>query len=112
MMGEINIIEEKPLTLAEVEESLKSIKKRDKDLSERGTKVSEYIKKFNKTDLKKVEEIKKKISDLGLSRLKEKQIAKIININPKDIDSLRTILSGDNLTLKTEDLTRLLECLK
>ena len=111
-MAEIETLEEVPLSLLSVKEYLESIEKRDKALSPKGTKVLDYISKITSTKPKEAADIRKKLTESGVERLKEKQIVKIIDLIPKDIDSLKTIFAGDNLTLKQEDLKKLLECLK
>ncbi|MBI2672050.1 hypothetical protein HYX16_03900 [Candidatus Woesearchaeota archaeon] len=111
-MAEIEIMEEIALALPEVREVLGSMKKRDKELSAKAAKVIDYISKINDLKEKEAKEMEKKLNSAEISRLKQKNIAKIIDINPKDIDSLRAILVGDNLTLKQEDLQKILECLK
>jgi DNA-directed RNA polymerase subunit F len=111
-MGRIEIINEKPLTLAETKELIEKIEKRDKEISTRTQKTKEYVNKFAKLSIKEVNELKTKLLNLNLTRLKEKAIAKIIDIYPKDLDSLRTILTSENLTLKQEDLQKIIECLK
>jgi len=111
-MAEIEIVEELPLSLPEVKEILEKINKRDKVLSNKGTRVLDYISKISNMDEKELNELKNKLNNLGVLRLKEKHVAKIIDIMPKDIDSLKTIFVGDNLSLKQEDLKKILECLK
>ena len=111
-MGRIEIIEEKPLTLIETKELLLKIEKRDKEISTRIQKTKEYLNKFAKLTKKEVKELKEKLLKLNITRLKEKTIAKIIDLQPNDIDSLRTILTAENLTLKQEDLQKIIECFK
>lgn len=111
-MGKINIIEQRPVTLTEAKQLMEKIKKRDKALSTRAQKTEEYLNKFAKLSTQEINSIKEKINNLGITRLKDKHIAKIIDIQPKDIDSLRMILTEDNVTLKQEDLQKILECLK
>lgn len=111
-MGKINIIEQKPVTLAEAKQLMEKIQKRDKTLSTRAQKTEEYLNKFAKLSIQEVNSTKEKINNLGITRLKDKHIAKIIDIQPKDMDSLRMILTEDNVTLKQEDLQKILECLK
>ena len=111
-MAEIETLEEVPLSLLDVKESLESVNKRDKLLSPKGTKVLDYIAKVISLKPKEASEMRKKLSECGVERLKEKQIVKIIDLMPKDIDSLKTIFTGDNLTLKQEDLKKILECIK
>ena len=108
-MPEIEIIQETPLTLNELKTKLDAVKKRDKELSFRSNKTSEYLTGFTE---KKKEDLKKKIQDLEISRLKDRQIVKIVDVQPEDIESLRTLFVGENLTLKQEDMKRIIECLK
>lgn len=111
-MAEIETLEEVPLSLTDVKESLDSINKRDKVLSQKGTKVLDYISKITSIKPKEATEIRKKLFETGIERLKEKQIVKILDIMPKDVDSLKAVFVGDNLTLRQEDLKKILECLK
>lgn len=105
-MGQIKIIEERPLTLPEVKVII------EKKESLRIKKTLDYINKFTKQKPKQVKELKDKIKNLGLTRLKDKTIAKIIDLKPEDKDSLKMILSQENLTIKQEDLQKILGCLK
>lgn len=108
-MAEIEILQETPLTMRELQEKLSEVKKRDKDLSFRGNKTLEYLGVF--TEKKQKEDLKKALVDLGIPRLKDRHMVKIADVNPKDIESLKTLIVGENLTLKQEDLKRILECL-
>ena len=74
-------------------------------------KTYDYIKKFLKDD-KKVKDIKEKLSGVNVGRLKERHINKIIDVRPRNIDEIKAILSGENLTLKQEDLNKILEAIK
>ncbi|MDP4012061.1 MAG: hypothetical protein Q8R00_00435 [Candidatus Nanoarchaeia archaeon] len=109
-MGEIEIIQEKALTLNELKTKLEEVKKRDKELNFRASKTLEYlgltVEKKQKTDFKKI------IEDLGIQRLKDRHIAKIADLQPKDLESIKTLFIGENLTIKQEDMQRILECLK
>lgn len=111
-MAEIEIIEEVPLSLPEVKEAIENINKRDKIITAKATKVLDYVSKVNNLKLKEVNELKKKLHECGVERLKEKHISKIIDVMPKDIDSLKAVFTGDSLTLKQEDLKKIQECIK
>jgi len=111
-MSNIELLKEEPKTMVEIKEILSNIKKRDKELTPRGIKTHDYISKFTKLTLKQVEELRDKINKLEMSRLKEKHINKIIDIQPKDVDSLKSILNSENLTLKQEDLIKIFEIIK
>lgn len=110
-MPNITIIEEKPLTLIEFKEKLVDIEKRDKEISMKAQKTKDYLTAYaSKT--KKVADARKSLQDLQISRLKERHIIKLIDLSPKNIDEIRSIFSGENLTVKQEDLNRILEALK
>ena len=111
-MADAKIIEEKPLPLIEIKEVLEEIEKRDGELNFRSNKVKEYLDVFAQKDLKKTKDLIKKIKDLNIPRLKETQIVKIIDIGPKDLDSLRTVLISEDTPVRQEDLSRILEVLK
>src|SRR3989344_6273914 len=108
-MANLDVINETPLSMQELKDKLDDIKKRDKDLNPRGIKTYDYINKFLKKDTKKNKE---KLGELGILRLKDKHINKIIYLLPKDVDELKSILQGENLTLKTEDLRKIIEAIK
>ncbi len=114
-MAEIEIKTRVPLTYAEVAEKLKVIKKSKKteeELGFRTKKAEEFLESFDKEDFKRMKELKESIKNLNIQRLKDKQIVALVNINPTDEDSIKTILSNDNITLKQEDIQALLDCLK
>ena len=106
----MEIINEKPISISELRVKLEEIKERDKELTFRGKKTEEYLKKVSK--FKKHEELKKDLEKLEIIRLKDSHIIKIIDILPADIDSLRAVLVGENLTLKQEDLTKIVDVVK
>jgi len=108
-MANLEVINENSLNIYELKDKMDSIKKRDGALTPRGIKTYNYISKFVKKDFKK---LKEKLIELNISRLKDKHINKIIDILPKDIEELKSILSGENLTLKQEDLTKIIETIK
>ncbi len=110
-MADLKVVEERPLALAELKEKLESIEKRDKELSFRANKTKEYLNNFTLKKMKETESLKKKIDELQIPRLKERHIVKIIDIAPKDIDSLRLLLSGEAITVKEEDLKKILSLL-
>ncbi len=109
-MAQFNVKSEKPLTMSEVADRLGKIEKRDKELTFRGNKTKEYLEHF--VSKEKTSKLRKKLDDLGITRLKERHIVKIIDIKPEDMDSLKTILSNEALTLKEEDLKKILGALK
>lgn len=110
-MAEIEIATEMPLTMAELREKLADIKKKQ-DLSFRGNKTLEYLQVFAKASGKDAQGMRGKLKALELVRLKERHITKIIDIMPDTVESLRMVLANENITLKEEELQKILECLK
>jgi len=111
-MGNIQVLNEVPLSINVLKEKLEQVKKVNKELVPRAQKTYEYLQHFSKFNSKKVEEIKKKFYDLKIPRLKERHVIKLIDIAPKDMDSLKAVFSSESITIKQEDMNRLLEVLK
>ena len=98
--------------MAELKEKIEDIKKRDKELKPRTLKTHEYLERFVSIKGKDAVKIKEQLLKLQISRIKERHIAKIIDIMPKDIETLKLIFVGENVTLKQDDLEKILEALK
>ena len=103
----MEIVEKKSVSLPEMEKHVQEMKKRDKELNFRAKKVEEYLKNVPK--VKEYEKLIKALEEIEISRLNEKHITLIVNILPVDLDSLRTVLSGENITLKDDDLKKIVE---
>ncbi len=113
-MAEIKIKNETPLTYSQVAEKLDIVKKNidQEELGFRTKKAEEFLEVFGKENLKRSEEIKKKLEGLEIQRLKERQITNLSNLMPEDEDSVKIILSNDNITLKQEDVQKIVDCMK
>lgn len=107
-MSEFEVVEEVPVSLVELKESLKSMKA-DGPLSFRAEKTNAYLDVFVTESVKDVKVVEKKIMDLNIPRLKDRHIVKIVDMMPKDIDSLKMLLSTETLTIKDEDLKKILD---
>lgn len=111
-MPEIKTINEIPLTLTEMKEHLINLEKRDKELNFRGKRVKEYLDIFVKSNKKQVDELKQKITALNIPRLKDRHIVKIIDTLPEDMDSVKILFIGENITIKQEDIQRIFDVVK
>jgi len=111
-MSNIELVNEKPLTMAEMKVHLESIQKRDKELGMRAKKVKDHLDHFTKINEKKSSELKKNLEELNISRLKDRHIVKLIDLLPEDLTSIRAIFAGENVTLKQEDLQKILDIVK
>jgi DNA-directed RNA polymerase subunit F len=111
-MASTKLIQESPLPLPELKEKLESIEKRDKELTFRGNKVKDYLNKLIKLDTKQTAELKQKILDLEIPRIKDRQIIKILDILPEDLDDLRSVFTGETTTVTQENMEKLIEAVK
>lgn len=105
-------IEEAPLTLVEVKETLEKIEKSNPELNYRANKTKEYLNTFVEISKEKKEELAKKLLALKLVRLKEAQIAKIIDLLPKTTEELKVILQAYPLTLPKTDQESIVSLVK
>lgn len=113
-MADLEIISQNPITLAETKAKIEKITKgkKDEEVSSRVTRVREYLAEFTGLTEKDVQEMKKKFELLGIQRLKDRIIIKIIDIQPKTVEELKILFTGENVTLKQEDLTKILEVIQ
>lgn len=103
----MEVIDQRSISLPEMDKHIQAMKKRDKELNFRAVKVEEYLKTVTK--VKDYEKLIQELEDSGISRLKPKHITLIVNIFPTEVDSLRAVLSGENITLKDEDLKKIVD---
>ncbi len=103
------ILEELPLNGADLKSALEGIQKRDGELSFRGNKTLEYLNQLNLPTHKKAEELKKKLEELNIPRLKDVHVHKIIDVLPKYVEDLKVLLQGYTITVKDEHLKKILE---
>ena len=107
---ELKVIEEKPISMAQLKEELKSIKKRDEELGFRTAKVSEYLDSIKV--MKDIDEVFAKIEKLGIPRLKEAYIYKIIDLKPSNVLELKNIFQGYGLSVTNENLEKILKIIE
>ena len=111
-MTNFKVLNETPLSSLELKDKMEAIKKRDKEFGNKATKTYEYLNTFVTVKPKEAEDIKKKITDLNIPRLRDRHIIKILDVMPRDIESLKMIFSGENITIKQEDINKIFEILK
>ncbi len=105
-------VEEKPLCLADVKAAISQIESRDKDLNYLTTKSKEYLETFIPIASDKKEKLHKKLVALGLTRLKEEHIVKIIDFLPKDVNELKVALQAYPLSMPKKDQDAIVEAIK
>jgi len=111
-MTKPQIIEEEPISMADLKEELTKIQKKTKEINFRAEKTQEYLNQFTILDLKKGKELREKIEKLKIPRLKNEHIIKIIDLMPSSLEELKSILSGYTITVTSENLKKIAEVLK
>ena len=102
----IKVLNEIPITAAEVKDELKRIRKEHKELNFRAQKTEDYLNQVV-SDSKKTAELVKKIDSLKIPRLKEQQIAKLADVMPVTEKDVKFVLQGYAITLTKENLQKI-----
>ncbi len=110
-MSTIKVLKQRPITISEVKDMLNKVQKRDEELTFRGGKTLDYVNEVPTLSLTKLKELKKKIKDLEIPRLKDEQIVKIIDTMPESPEHLKIILSGFNVTIVKDNLKKIVDVL-
>ena len=100
------VVEEVPLNIVEVKEMLKKIKDRDTELNFRAQKTAEYLDAINTIKPKSAKELKEKLTELEIPRIKEVQIQKIIEIMPLTAEGVKTIFTGFNISVTADNVKK------
>jgi DNA-directed RNA polymerase subunit F len=111
-MTKPDIIEEAPITMAELKDELKKIKKRDEELNFRAEKTEEYLQQFTILKDKEAKELYKKVEGLDVPRLRPEHIVKIIDILPASTDEVKLVLQGYTITVTKENMKRIADVVK
>ncbi len=106
------ILEEKPITMAELKSELSKIKKRDGELNFRAEKTEEYLDMFATLKKKESEELFKKIEGLEVPRLKPEHIVKLIDILPDTPEEVKIVLQGYTITVSKDNLKRIADAIR
>lgn len=108
-MPKIEIINETPLSLNDLKSELKAIKKRDEELNARAQKVEEYINTFSLLNQKEAKDLEKAINALDVPRLKDLHVKKIVDVLPKTVDELKSVLQGYPISITNDNLKKVVD---
>ena len=97
-------IKQEAISLTSVKEVIEIIEKRDEELGYLTQRTKEYVDQFAKLEPNKLEELKQKLRDLGLTRLKEEHIIKISDFLPVTVVDLKIVLQAYPLSMPKKDL--------
>jgi len=109
-MGDTQLVSEVSICANELKKYLGKIKDRDKELDFRASKTEKYISQISTTE--KSEQLFKKLLELGIPRLKESQIHKIIDVMPLSQRDLKVVLQGYSLTLSNDASKKIIDVVK
>jgi len=111
-MTKPEITEEAPITMAELKEELKRIKKRDEALNFRAEKTEEYLQQFTILKEKEAKDLAKKIEELEIPRMRPEHVVKLIDIMPTTQEEVKLVLQGYTITVTKENLKRIADAIK
>ncbi len=77
---------------------------------EKKKQLEGFIKKFSKIKQEKAVQLRKELSELGLLKLKEEHIVKIVDISPEDASDLNKIFT--DISLNEDETNKILEVIK
>jgi DNA-directed RNA polymerase subunit F len=92
-----------PMNMAE---ALEYVKKN----SDSGAEIQKFIKKFVKLKPKEAKEMRKKLENLDLMKMKPEHIVKIIDLLPEDSENLNKIFN--DVSLNEDETKKILETIE
>ena len=110
MVEEFEILKEEVVPLSKVKEILS--KRSPKDLTYEQKKALDHAKEFIKLNDNEIKSLMEELKALEIRKLKDKQIIKILDILPKNMEQLKVILTETDLTFKTSELEKIMQVVK
>ena len=103
-----DVVEKKTVTLSFVKKEISKIK--EPNYEQKLTK--EYVNKFSKLNWGDTQKLIKDLEEAEIPRLKEKNIVKLIDIMPENLDEIKALMAKETITLSKENIQKILELLK
>ena len=103
----LEILSETPISSSQLKEELKKIKLKEKELNFRAAKTEEHLEKIESYE--EIEPLYEKINKLGIPRLREQHIYKIIDIMPATIKDLKVILQGYTISINNDYMKKIVD---
>lgn len=102
-------ISQVPLSLAELKQEIGKIRQREKEPSIRITRTEDYLNAFVEISPEAGKELKAAISKLGINRLKDEHICKIIDLLPRTAAELKLLMQGSAVSLTNDAVNKIVE---
>ncbi len=106
-MADMQIISEIPINIYELKKELERIKKIDGELNHRANRTDEYITQILMPIDASV--LFDKISKLGIPRIKDQHIHKIIDVCPTTLNELKVVLQGYTITISNDSMKKIID---
>ncbi len=107
---DIKIIEQEPVALSEVRKALESSDEENQNF--RITKTKEYLEYFARISEKEAKDLRKKIEDLKVPRLKDEMIIKVIDLLPESEEEVSLIFQAYPITISSQNLKKIASTVK
>ena len=111
-MSKPEVVSEQPISMVHLKKELNKIKKRDEELNYRANKTEEYLNQFPLLTQKDNDELCKGLENLGVSRLKDIHITKLVDILPPTPEEVKLILQGYTVSVTNESAQKLADVIK
>jgi DNA-directed RNA polymerase subunit F len=99
----MSVLNRKPISMAEVAEYAKASGTKDEN-------ILAFIKKFSELKPKEAKELKSKLEEFDMIKLKEESIVKIVDILPDTSEDLNKIFVG--ISLDEDETKKILDTIK
>ena len=99
------IVNREPLTMIEVQESIKILPE-----GEKKTQIETFLKQFCKTTPEQAKKIKEECKKLDLIKIKSEHLIKLIDMLPEDSSDIYKIFSDVNLN--EDEINKILDIVK
>ena len=106
------IITETPISIAEVKQTLDSIKEKEGELNYRAGKTFEYLEQFSRIDAKQAKKLSDALVALEIPRLRDNHIAKLVDIRPMKGKEVKTVLQGYAVTITNDNLDKIAKAIQ
>ena len=106
-MGDMQIISEAPINMYQLKKELEKIKKRDSELNFRAARTEEYLNQI--AEIKSGDELFEKLMKLGIPRLKEQHVHKMIDVMPTTLNELKVVLQSYTITVNNDSMKKIVD---
>ncbi|MBW2985542.1 hypothetical protein KY313_02715 [Candidatus Woesearchaeota archaeon] len=101
------IVEETPIGLSDIKIEIDKIKKRDKELGARSSRMEDYLNQFTTLSTEENKKLVDELTKLDIPRLRGTHIIKIADLIPETVDDIKVILQGYALTVTTDNMKKI-----